>query len=88
MEAPWLPTVLNMLEDIPHSGPILNHLVIDVLVSKVLRSLPSIHLTLWLLRKKMLHIQEFFLSACQAELGLTQASKTKVIKHYWKEWAG
>ena len=43
MEASWLPIVLNMLADIPH-------LIMDVSVGHVLKGLPYLHLTLWLLR--------------------------------------
>ena len=46
MEAPWLPTVLNMLAYIPWCCPIIMH----VLVGQVFKSLPYLHLTLWLLR--------------------------------------
>ena len=38
-EAPWLPTVLNMLADIPQQCPLLKHLVMDVLVGQVLKGL-------------------------------------------------
>ena len=48
MEAPWLPTVLNMLEDIPHHCPIIRNVI--RYVSVVLKGLLSLHLTLWLLR--------------------------------------
>ena len=50
MEAPWLPTVLNMLVDIPQFCPIIKALVRDVLLGQVLKDLPYLHLTLWLLR--------------------------------------
>ena len=50
MEAPWLPTVLNMLADIPQCCPIIKDLVLDVSVGYVLKGLPYLHLTLWLLR--------------------------------------
>ena len=51
MEAPWLPTVLNMLADIPWQWyPIIKDLVMDVSVGQVLKGLPYLHLTLWLLR--------------------------------------
>ena len=50
MEAPWLPTVFNMLADIPQWCPIIKDLIIDVLVGHVLKGLPYLHLTLWLLR--------------------------------------
>ena len=49
MEAPWFPSVLTMLEDIPHECPIIKDLVRDVPVDWVLKGLPSLHLTLWLL---------------------------------------
>ena len=40
MEAPWLPTVLNMLSDVPQLCPIIEDLIVDVLVGKVLKGLP------------------------------------------------
>ena len=49
MEAPWLPTVLNMLADVPQWCPIIKDLVIDVSVGQVLKGLSYLHLTLWLL---------------------------------------
>ena len=49
MEAPWLPTVLNMLEDVPQHCPIIKDLIMDVLVAHVLKGQPYLHLTLWLL---------------------------------------
>ena len=50
MEAPRLLTVLNMLADIPHQCPIRKDLIVDVLVGHMLKGLPYLHLTLWLLR--------------------------------------
>ena len=32
MEAPWLPTVLNMLADIPQQCPVIKDLIVDILV--------------------------------------------------------
>ena len=49
MEAPWLPTALSMLADIPQQCPIVKDLVMDVLVGWVLKGLQYLHLTLWLL---------------------------------------
>ena len=49
MEIPWLPTVLNMLVDIPQQCPVIKDLVVDVLVGQVLKGFPYLHLTLWLL---------------------------------------
>ena len=50
MEALWLPTVLNMLADIPQWCPVIRDLVVDVSVGQVLKGLPYLHLTHWLLR--------------------------------------
>ena len=50
MEVPWLPTVLNMLADIPWQCPIIKDLIMDVLVGHGLKGLLFLHLTLWLLR--------------------------------------
>ena len=47
MEAPWLPTVLNMLADVPQQCPIIKDLVMDVSVGQALRGLQYLHLTLW-----------------------------------------
>ena len=49
MEATWLPTVLNTLADIPWHCIIIKYLVMDVLVGHVLKGLPYLHFTLWLL---------------------------------------
>ena len=39
VEASWLPTVLNMLADVPQQCPIIKDLIIDVLVGQVLKGL-------------------------------------------------
>ena len=49
MEAPWFPTVLNMLADIPWQCPIIKDLIMDVSVGHVVKGVPYLHLTLWLL---------------------------------------
>ena len=49
MEAPWLPTVHNLLADIPQQCPIIKDLIVDVSGGQVLQGLPYLHLTLWLL---------------------------------------
>ena len=43
MEAPWLPTILNMLADGPLQCPIVKDLVVDVLVGQVLKGLRYLH---------------------------------------------
>ena len=49
MEAPWLPTVLNILADVPQQCPIVKDLIVNVSVGQVLKGLQYLHLTLWLL---------------------------------------
>ena len=49
MEAPWLPTVLNMLADVPWQCPHVKDLIVDVLVGQAFKGLQYLHLTLWLL---------------------------------------
>ena len=49
VEAPWLPTVLNILADVPQWCPIIKDPIMDVLVGQALKGLPYLHLTLWLL---------------------------------------
>ena len=49
-EAPWLPTVLNILADVPHGFPIIKDLIMDVPVGWMLKGVPLLSLTLWLLR--------------------------------------
>ena len=83
MEALWLPTVLGMLAGISLC-PIVKHLTMDVSIGWVLKSLQSLHLTLWLLRC-VLHRQS---SVCQVVAGVISVSTTKVYQQYWKEWAG
>ena len=39
MEAPWLPTVLNMLADVPQQCPIVKDLIMDVSVGQALKGL-------------------------------------------------
>ena len=48
--APWLPTVLNMLKDIPLHNPTIENLVRDILLCQLLLALLSLPLTFWLLR--------------------------------------
>ena len=49
--APWIPTALNMLEDVPCQYPIIKDLIMDDLVGWVLMGLQLQHLTLLLLRE-------------------------------------
>ena len=43
MEAPWLPTVLNMLADVPWQCPIIKDLIMDVFVGQALKGLQYLH---------------------------------------------
>ena len=45
IEVPWLPKVLNRLEDIPPWHPIIKDLIMDVLVGQVLMGLPFLPLS-------------------------------------------
>ena len=49
MEAPRLPTILNMLADVPWWCPLVKDLVMDVSVGQALKGLRYLDLTLWLL---------------------------------------
>ena len=68
METPWLPTVLNMLADIPQQCPIKRDLIADVSVGQTLKGLPYVHLTLWLLT-----------DVCYADGG----SLPQFVKQHW-----
>ena len=46
-ETPWLPTILNMLADVPQQCPFVKDHVMDVLVGQALKGLQYLHLTLW-----------------------------------------
>ena len=43
----WLPTILNMLTDIPWQCPIIKDPVIDISVGHMLKGLQYLHLTIW-----------------------------------------
>ena len=74
MEAPWLPTVCNMLADVPQQCPLVKDLIEDVLVGQVLKGLQYLHLTLWLLSNVCYVDRGFSSSVCQAVVGATQTS--------------
>ena len=68
MEAPWFPTVLNMLEDVLQQCPIIKYLVMYVSVGQVLRGLLYLHLTLWQL-SDVCSVDGFSSLVCQVVLG-------------------
>ena len=47
MKAPWLPTILNMLADVPQQCPIVKNLIMEVSIGHILKGLQYLHLTLW-----------------------------------------
>ena len=83
----WLPTVLNMLADVPQQYPIIKDLIMDVSVGQVLRGLQYLHLTLWQL-SDVCYADGFSSSVCQVVAGATRMSTLKVYQQCWKEWAG
>ena len=87
IEAPWLPTILNMLVDIPWQCPIIKDLVMDVSVGHVLKCLSYLHLTHWLFRD-MCCADGFSSSVSQEVVKATQVSTSKVYQQCWKKWAG
>ena len=88
MEAPWLPTALNMVADIPWHCPIIKDLIMDVLVGYVLKGLAISAFSPLVVHRCVLCKQGFSSSVCQAMAGATQASMSKVYQQCWKEWAG
>ena len=47
MDAPWHPTILNMLADVPWWCPKVKDLIMDVSVGQALKGQQYLHLTLW-----------------------------------------
>ena len=86
MEAPWLPTVLNMLADVHQQCPLVKDLVMDVLVGQVLKGLQYLHLTLWLLSDVCYADRGSFPQSVR-QWGATQMSMSRVYQQCWKEWA-
>ena len=68
LKAAWLPTILNMLADIPLQCPIINDLIMDVSVCQVLKGLSYLHLSLWL-----------FSNVCYADKG----SLSQSVRQRW-----
>ena len=79
MEAPWLPTVLNMLADVPWQCPIVKDLVMDVSVGQVLGSVISAFNPL-AAQQCVLCRQGFSSSVCQAVVGAIQTSTSRVYQ--------
>ena len=86
MEAPWLPTVLNMLADGPWQCPIAKDLIMDVSIDQALKGLQYLHLTLWQL-SDMCYADRSSLPWSQVVAEGTQMSMSKVYLQCWKKWA-
>ena len=84
MEAPWLPTVLNMLADDPHWCPIIKDLVMDILVGQVLKGLPYLHSNLWLL-SDVCYTDRGSLPQSVRQWQGQFASASEVYQQCWKE---
>ena len=87
MQVSWLPMVLSMLEAISYWCPAIKDLIVDVLVVWVLKDLPLLHLTLWLLRNICSIGRVLFISLSGGDRA-NQTSAIKVYQQCWKEWAG
>ena len=87
MEAPWLPTVLNMLAGIPLQCSIIKDLIVDVSVGLVLKGLPYLDLTLWLL-SNVSYADSGFLSQsvrqCQGQLEHLHQTSTSSVGRNWQ----
>ena len=70
MKAPWLPTILNMLADIPQQCPTIKDLIMDASVGQALKGLQYLHLTLWQLS-----------DVCYADRG----SLPQSVRQWWGE---
>ena len=85
MEALWLPTILNLLRDVPHWPSSLKDIVtcfgrLGVQGSAITAFNPF--------GCSETCADKGFSSFCQVVAGVTQVSTTKVYRQCWKEWAG
>ena len=87
MEAPWLPTVLNMMADVPQQCCIIKDLVLDVSVSQVLKGLQYLHLTLWQLSNVCYTDRGCLPPSVRWWQGRLKHLCQGVYQQCWKEWA-
>ena len=71
MEVTLLPIVLNILKNVPQHCPVIKDLIMDVLLGQVLKGLPYLHLTLWLLRDVCYIDRGSLPPGCQAVVAAT-----------------
>ena len=87
MEAPWLPTVLNMLADVPQQCPIVKDLIVDVLVGQALKGLQYLHLTLWLLSNVCYADRGSLPQSVRQWWGQLECLCQGSTQQCWREWA-
>ena len=87
MEVPWLPTVLNILADVPQQCPVIKDLCGCLGRPGYQRSAISAFNPL-AAQQCVLHRQGFSSWVCQAVVGATWVSISNVYQQCWKEWVG
>ena len=88
MEAPWLPTVLSMLADVPRRCPIVKDLHRGCLGRPGAQGSAVSAFNPLAAQQCVLRRQGFSSSVCQAVAGATQTSTSRVYQQCWREWAG
>ena len=87
MEAPWLPTVLNMLADV-HQCLILKDLVMDNFIRLGAQGSAITVFNPLAAQRCVLCGQVFSSTVCHAWVGMTQAFVWNGNLQWWKEWTG
>ena len=88
MEVPWLPTVLNILQDIPRHCCVVKDLIIGCFVRLGAQGSAISTFNHLGAQGYMLCRLWFSSSVFQALVGATPTSTLKVYQQCWKEWAG
>ena len=87
IEAPWLPTVLNMLVDVPWWCPLLKRSHCGCFGRPVTQGSAISAFNPLAAQCHVLCRQGFSSSVCQAMVGAIQMSMSRVYQQCWKEWA-
>ena len=87
MEAPWLPTVLNMLADVPWQCPSCKRSHCGCFGRPGAQGSAISAFNPLAAQQCVLHRQGFSSSVCQAVAGATRMSMSRVYQQCWKEWA-
>ena len=88
MKALWIPTVLNMFQDVPYWYPIIKDLVMDVSFWLGAQGSAIPAFNPFAAQRCVLHRQGFSSSVCQAVVRVTWVSPMKVSQQCWNEWTG